>query len=76
LMQQQYREAIEAYRLVEGLDPGGAFSDDALIQAGKSYEQLGRTPEAGLCYGTLLGRHATSPHAKEARQRLASLSQN
>ncbi|MEM6470883.1 MAG: tetratricopeptide repeat protein [Planctomycetota bacterium] len=74
-MQRQYRDAIHAYRLVESLDPGGGFGALSLVQAGKSYEQLGRTAEAGVCYGLLLSRHADSPHADDARQRLASLPQ-
>ncbi|MEM0925955.1 MAG: tetratricopeptide repeat protein, partial [Planctomycetota bacterium] len=74
-MQRQYRDAIQAYRLVENLDPGGAFGALALVQAGKSYEQLGRTAEAGVCYGLLLRRHANSPQAGEARRRLVALPQ-
>lgn len=72
-MQRQFPKAIDAYRQVEGLDPGGAFIAAALVQAGKSFEQLGRTREAGVCYGTLLGRFADSSHAFEAKHRMAAL---
>ena len=72
-MQRQFRQAIDAYRKVEGLDPGGAFVSASLVQAGKSFEQLGLTREAGDCYSALLGRFAESPHASEARRRMAAL---
>ena len=72
-LQHQFSDAIGAYRLVEGLDPGGPYVAAALVQAGKSFEQLGRTREAGVCYGTLLGRFADSSYASEARRRMAAL---
>ncbi|WP_182870495.1 tetratricopeptide repeat protein [Rhodopirellula sp. JC639] len=73
LMQRQFSEAIENYRKVEGLDPGGPYVAAALVQAGKSFEQLGLTREAGDCYSALLGRFADSSHATEARRRMAVL---
>jgi len=72
-LQRKFSAAIEAYRKVEGMDPSGPYVAAALIQAGKSFEQLGRTRQAGVCYGTLLSRFADSPHAGEARRRMAAL---
>ncbi|MCA9135477.1 MAG: tetratricopeptide repeat protein [Planctomycetales bacterium] len=72
-MQHQFEGAIDDYRKVEGLDPGGPFVAAALVQAGKSFEQLGLTREAGDCYSALLGRFADSSYAVEARHRMASL---
>jgi outer membrane protein assembly factor BamD (BamD/ComL family) len=72
-MQRQFTQAIDAYRQVEGLDPSGSFVAAAMVQAGKSFEQLGRTREAGVCYGTLLGRFTDSGYAVEARRRMAAL---
>jgi tetratricopeptide (TPR) repeat protein len=73
-LQRNFHAAIEAYRKVEGLDPHGPYAAAALIQAGKCFEQLGRTQQAGVCYGTLISRFADSPHAGEARRRMAALS--
>ena len=73
LMQRQFAKAIDAYRRVEGLAPGSPFVPTSLLQAGKSFEQLGRTREAAVCYGALLSRYAASRHASVARQRLAKL---
>jgi TolA-binding protein len=73
-LQQDFAGAIEAYRRVEGIDPGGMWVSASLIQAGKSFEQLGRTREAAVCYGNLLGRFANTPHADLARRRLAAIS--
>ncbi|WP_147868968.1 tetratricopeptide repeat protein [Stieleria maiorica] len=73
LMQRQLTEAIENYRKVEGLDPGGPYVAASLVQAGKSFEQLGLTREAGDCYSALLGRFADSSYATEARRRMAVL---
>lgn len=72
-MQHQYDLAIDGYRKVEGLDAGGPFVAASLVQAGKSFEQLGLTREAGDCYSALLGRFADSSYAIEARRRMASL---
>jgi tetratricopeptide (TPR) repeat protein len=72
-LQQDFAGAIEAYRQVEGLDPGGPFVAASLVQAGKSFEQLGRTREAGVCYGTLLDRFADSSYCREASRRMAAL---
>ncbi len=73
-LQQRFPDAIEAYRRVEGVDEGGAWVPAALIQAGKSFEQLGRTREATVCYVTLMQRFSDSEHAPLARRRLATLS--
>ena len=73
-LQQLFPEAIEAYRLVEGVDESGSFVAAALVQAGKSFEQLGRTRDATVCYLTLMNRFADSEHASLARRRLAALS--
>ncbi len=74
LLQQRYREAIEAYRLVESFDTAaGNWTAVALVQAGGAYEQMGRPREAATCYGALLQRFADSQHADAARKRLAAL---
>ncbi|WP_197456028.1 tetratricopeptide repeat protein [Stieleria neptunia] len=73
LMQRQFAKAIDDYRKVEGLDPEGPFVAASLVQAGKSFEQLGLTREAGDCYSALLGRFADSSYATEARRRMAVL---
>ena len=75
-LQERFAEAIDAYRRVEGIDPDGAWVAAALVQAGKSFEQLGRTQEASVCYWTLIRRFADSPHSQAARTRMASLSPN
>ncbi len=72
-LQAQFGEAIEAYRRVEGIDGGGVWVSASLVQAGKSFEQLGRTREAAVCYGTLIGRFADSSHAEIARKRMAAI---
>lgn len=72
-LQETYRKAIEAYSLVEGLGPSSDWIAAALVQAGKSYEELGRTREASICYVNLIQRFADSAHADMARRRLASL---
>lgn len=72
-LQQNFPDAIEAYRLVEGIDPGGDWVSASLVQAGKSFEQLGRTREAAVCYGSLISRFADSSHAQIARRRLAAI---
>ncbi len=72
-LQQNFQAAITAYRQVEGIDPDSPWVAASLVQAGKSFEQLGRTQAAGVCYGTLIQRFADSPHADAARRRLASL---
>ena len=47
-LQKQFVPAIEAYRRVEGIDPGGLWVSASLVQAGKSFEQLGRTRDAAV----------------------------
>jgi tetratricopeptide (TPR) repeat protein len=73
-LQEKFVDAIEAYRRVEGIDPQGPWVAVALVQAGKSFEQLGRTREASVCYSTLVSRYADSQHASVARRRLAEIS--
>lgn len=75
-LQAQFADAIDAYRSVEAIDPGGDWVAASLVQAGKSFEQLGRTREAAVCYGSLLSRFADSPHAGPARKRLAAIDPN
>ncbi len=72
-LQQKFTEAIEAYRRVEGIDPDGRWVVVALVQAGKSFEQLGRTREAAVCYSSLVSRFGDSQYAAIARRRLAAL---
>ncbi|WP_345320431.1 tetratricopeptide repeat protein [Novipirellula rosea] len=73
-LQQKYVEAIEAYRGVAGIDPEGTWVVASLVQAGKSFEQLGRTRDAAVCYSTLVSRHGDSEFAVLASRRLAALS--
>ena len=72
-LQHKFVDAIEAYRRVEGIDPKGPWISVALVQAGKSFEQLGRTREAAVCYSTLVSRVSDSQHASVARRRLAEI---
>ena len=72
-LQREFVQAIEAYRRVEGIDPGGIWVSASLVQAGKSFEQLGRTRDAAVCYGILLSRFADTSHAQIARRRLAAI---
>lgn len=72
-LQREFAKSIEAYRLVEGIDPGGSWVSASLVQAGKAFEQLGRTRDAAVCYGNLLSRFANTPHADIARRRLAAI---
>jgi len=72
-MQRRFAEAIDAYRLVEGISGDRHWTAAALVQAGKSFEQLGRTREAAVCYATLVQRFGDSQHASGARDRLALL---
>ncbi len=72
-LQQEFAQAIEAYRRVEGIDPGGDWVSASLVQAGKSFEQLGRTRDAAVCYGNLLSRFANTSHSEIARRRLAAI---
>jgi TolA-binding protein len=73
-LQQDFAQAIEAYRRVEGIDPAGIWVAASLIQAGKAFEQLGRTREAAVCYWGLVNRFGDSTHAAMARRRLAAIS--
>ncbi|TWU01667.1 tetratricopeptide repeat protein [Neorhodopirellula pilleata] len=72
-MQQKFTEAIAAYRQVEPIGRSDEWTAAALVQAGKSFEQLGRTREATVCYSTLVSRFGESPHASGARRRLAAM---
>lgn len=76
-LQHKFTKAIDAYRNVEviaGEDERGIqWVSASLVQAGKSFEQLGRTREAALCYGNLLDRFPDSAHAGLASQRMAVL---
>lgn len=73
-LQQDFPQAIEAYRRVEGIDSSGIWVAASLIQAGKAFEQLGRTREAAVCYWGLVNRFGDSAHAALARRRLAAIS--
>ena len=72
-MQREFLQAIEEYRKVDSIVPDGQWSAASIIQAGKSFEQLGRTQEAKVCYQILQRRFADSPHAPLARRRLAAI---
>ena len=73
-LQERFTEAIEAYRSVAGMDPDSDWVAAALVQAGKCFEQLGRTRDAAVCYSTLMARHRDSQYAELASRRLAALS--
>ncbi len=72
-MQEKFSEAIAAYRQVEAIGDCDEWTAAALVQAGKSFEQLGRTREATICYSALVSRFSESPHAGGARRRLAAM---
>lgn len=72
-LQHQFARAINEYRKVEGIDPGGEWISTSLVQAGKSFEQLGRTREAAICYSDLITRFPRSRHAMVGRNRLAAI---
>lgn len=72
-LQRDFPAAIEAYRQVETTDPEGFWAAAALVQAGKSFEQLGRTRQAAVCYGNLVQHHPATAHAQFARRRLAAI---
>lgn len=72
-LQRRYREAVEAYRVVETFDGEGDWTAAALVQAGKAFEQLGRPRDAAICYSGLLRRFGDCPHAAAARDRLAAI---
>ncbi len=72
-MQQQYVEAIDAYRRVDAMDEAGQWAPAALLQAGKSFEKLARGRDAAICYMALLTRFRDWPHASSAQSRLAAL---
>ena len=72
-LQEKFPDAIDSYRRVEGIDPEGQWVAAALVQAGKSFERLGRTREASVCYSNLINRFADSPHSQAARTRMAAI---
>jgi len=72
-LQRDYAAAVDAYRVVESLDDSGHWTAAALLQAGRGFEQLGRTREATICYTGLLTRFAGTPYAASASHRLAAL---
>ncbi len=76
LLQRQFKEAVDSYRLVETIDASGQWAAASLVQAGRAFEQLGRPRDAAICYMNLLRRFADSPHSLVARERLASLKIN
>lgn len=73
-MQRKFTKAIDSYRKVEQIDTSGRWVAASFLQAGKSFEQMGRTKEATLCYGTLLSRFADTEYAVPAQRRLAAMS--
>ena len=73
-MQRRYKDAIEAYRKVEAMDTTGTWVAASYLQAGKSFEQMGRVKEATLCYGAILSRFANTSYAAPATNRMAALS--
>ncbi len=73
-MQRRHKDAIEAYRKVEAMDTTGTWVAASYLQAGKSFEQMGRVKEATLCYGALLSRFADTSYAAPASNRMAALS--
>ncbi|MDB4633853.1 tetratricopeptide repeat protein [Rubripirellula sp.] len=73
-MQRRHKDAIEAYRKVEAMDTTGIWVAASYLQAGKSFEQMGRVKEATLCYGAILSRFADTSYAAPASNRIAALS--
>ena len=72
-MQRKFLQAIEEYRKVDLLVSDGIWIAASMVQAGKSFEQLGRTQEAKVCYSILVRQFADSDHAPLAERRLAAL---
>lgn len=72
-LQQQYSNAILAYREVEVIDATGPWVAASLIQAGKSFEQLGHQREALICYSNLINRFNDSTYALDASKRVAAI---
>lgn len=75
-MQRRHKDAIEAYRKVEAMDTTGIWVAASYLQAGKSFEQMGRVKEATLCYGAILSRFADTSYASSASTRIAALASN
>ncbi|MGI9469015.1 MAG: tetratricopeptide repeat protein [Rubripirellula sp.] len=73
-MQRRHKDAIEAYRKVEAMDTTGTWVAASYLQAGKSFERMGRVKEATLCYGAILSRFADTSYAAPASNRMAALS--
>ncbi len=73
-LQQDFVKSIEAYRRVETIDSNGMWVEPSLIQAAKSFEQLGRTRDAAVCYWALVKRFPESPYRGTAMRRLAVIS--
>lgn len=71
--QEQYALAAEAYHRVETLHRFRQWQAAALLQAGKCYEQLGRTSDAVGVYRQLLREHADCSLVDTARARLENL---
>jgi TolA-binding protein len=70
LLQEQYAAAIREYLRVEVLYAYPHWQSAALLQAGKSYEQLGQWKNAGDAYARLLKLYGQTNFAAEARERL------
>ena len=69
-MQRRHKDAIEAYRKVEAMDTTGTWVAASYLQAGKSFERMGRVKEATLCYGAILSRFADTSYAAPASNRM------
>ncbi|MEL7267884.1 MAG: tetratricopeptide repeat protein, partial [Planctomycetota bacterium] len=76
LMQDKFGLAISAYRRVEPIQAEGHWAAAALVQAGKSFERLGRSQESRLCYERLLQRFPRSRFVAVAQQRIEGLPVN
>ena len=72
-LQESYTLAIKSYRKVESIAPDEQWIAASLVQAGKSFEQLGYRREAMICYSNLVTRFADTSYAKVANQRIATL---
>lgn len=73
LMGRDFPAAVEAYRSVEPIDPGGPHVPAAIVQSAAAFEQMGRTREASICYGQLLTRFPDDVSVGLAAERMAAL---
>ncbi len=73
LLQERHDAALREYLRVEILYAYPRWQAAALLQAGKCYEALGQTKEAGELYARLVKQYSKTEFVAEAQQRLSAL---